>query len=98
MEDPLYSEWQLGQKMEQLTNDVDRWQFVINNRYHPNMPAVQLDNDDTFITFYDREFDYDDPELDEDDSYICVTFDDYIGWGDGVLNLLQSLNISADGV
>lgn len=93
MEDPKLSQIELGRKMAELTDDVSRWKFMLANREHPQMPPILLDNDYTFITFYDVDFDYDDPELDEEDSYITVDFDDYIGWVDGVCNLLQVLNI-----
>lgn len=69
-----------------LNNDVARWKWLQQNP--EKYEVVMLDNDDTFVVFG---YDY----LDE-----SVTGDimSYVGWSDGVLDLLEAMGIEAERV
>jgi hypothetical protein len=64
-----------------LMDDENRWRWVKENQDEDF--TLMLDNDDTFIVFGDPE----DPE--------SLDFDDYIGWSDGVVQLLNSVGIES---
>jgi len=69
-------------EFQALSNDVDRWKWVINNQ--DTGVIVNLDNDETFITFKDEnEEDYE-------------TFCHYIGWSDGVTELLEAIGVRCE--
>lgn len=87
----LPSEWDLLMEMKKLVNDKDRWDFIIKHKDNPNLPSLELDNDDLFITFYHE-------EDEEGDDCTTISFDHHIGNSDGVFILLERLGIKADGV
>tara|TARA_R110000868_G_scaffold48122_2_gene156805 strand:- start:510 stop:749 length:240 start_codon:yes stop_codon:yes gene_type:complete len=70
---------------KKLKNDEQRWKFVIENQ--DKGIIVHCDNDDTFITIEDS---------DDDDNY--DSFDNYIGWSDGVFCLLRVMGIRSESV
>jgi len=61
-------------------HDVDKWDWLLNNQ--DLEPIVCLDNDGTFITF------------EEFEGY--SSFNEYLGWSDGVQTLLKVINIRAE--
>lgn len=61
-------------------NDIERWRWIINNQDQGLI--VQLDNDLTFI-------------IREDDEDFIIYFDGYIGWVNGVEDLLTALKVKA---
>jgi len=69
-------------EFQALSNDVDRWKWVINNQ--DTGVIVNLDNDETFITFKD--------ENEEDYETFCY----YIGWSDGVTELLEAIGVRCE--
>jgi len=72
----------LVKEFESLKNDKERWLWAVNNQ--DKGITVNLDNDDTFITFDNIE---DGPIL---------QFDWHIGWADGIQHLLSAIGIKAD--
>jgi len=72
--------------MEEMFNklkkmdDYEKWKWLIKNQW--SGVIVMLDNDDTFITHIDY------------DGY--ASFQEYIGWSDGVFVLLDSMGIKCD--
>lgn len=71
-------------------NDEKRWELVRDNQ-HLNI-TVLCDNDSTHVS-HNAEI-YDDEDENFDEWY--GEFDSYIGWTDGVFELLHMLNIKAD--
>ena len=65
-----------------LKNDTARWLFIKENQGKGIM--INLDNDDTFGTFED------------DENSFIFQFDNYVGWSDGVMELLLAMGIEAD--
>ena len=72
----------LLQEFDKLTNDKDRWQWIKDNQ--ASGIVVNLDNDDTFGTLENKE--------DPDDIHV-FQLSNYIGWGDGVIALLNTFGI-----
>lgn len=64
-------------------NDYEKWQCLITNNDWVGY-CVNLDNDYTFITF--------------DGCEDVVSFDDYIGWSDGVQKLLETIGVNYEPV
>lgn len=73
-----------------LKSDIEKLMWIQENQDLDI--TVYLDNDDSFATFDDVEYDFD-----EADDYI-IRFDDYFGWKPGVFNLFEMLDIKAEGV
>ncbi len=71
-------------KFESIETDKDKWVWVQNNQ--DLGITVNLDNDDTFIT------------VDSDENGEYGQFHGYIGWSDGVFDLLEVMGIKADSV
>lgn len=65
-----------------LNNDKDRWDWVKNNQ--DSGIIIMLDNDDTFGVITNNNVDY------------IFQFDDYLGYSDGILSLLESFGINAE--
>jgi hypothetical protein len=80
---------ELYKEFEALDNDVDRWKWVIENK---EFVTVKLDNDDTFVIFRDEE------DLDWDEEGHIMDIMEYVGWSDGIFNLLRALGVAAEGV
>ena len=74
---------ELWKEFRKLKTDEERWKFIINNQFKGI--KINLDNDDTFGSF----------EWDDDGDYI-FQFDDYIGWADGIMTLLDVIGIDAE--
>ena len=68
---------------ERIWDDKKRWDFLKENQHLGLL--VNLDNDDTFVTHEDIE-----------DG--MLQFNEYIGWSDGILTLLESVGIEAEPV
>lgn len=62
--------------------DKDRWLWVLQNQ--DKGFTVMLDNDDTFIMSDDRD--------------TVFTFDNYLGWSEGVFELLAVIGVRCEGV
>ncbi len=82
---PIAESWNV------LKTDRDRWKYLLE---HKEEYTLLLDNDATIVNVHipDEEMqgiDYDD--LDE--QLDCDSFDDYLGWDDGVVTLLEVLGI-----
>lgn len=74
-------------KIEELRackTDKERWRWLLDNK--DSGLIVMLDNDDTFVS---------DPD---DEGADVVQFDWYIGWSQGVIDLLDVLGIKAEEV
>ena len=68
-------------------NDKLRWKALPSLQVnHPKL-ILNLDNDDTFITYKD---------LDTED--FILQFDEFIGWSDGIQIMLKAFNIKAEPV
>ncbi len=72
-------------EFESLKNDVEKWDWIKENA---DIVTVWLDNDDTFATFDD---------CNNEDSPI-LQFNDYLGNGGGIEDLLSSIGIKSSGV
>ena len=70
-----------------LPDDIDRWNWVKNHQGTGIL--INLDNDDTFGTL---------PDPADKDDVLIFQFDEYIGCGSGVLNLLAACGIKAESV
>lgn len=73
----------LSKEFDRLSTDPERWEFVLNHKDEGII--LNLDNDSTFIVIKGLEDWYGD-------------FDEYIGWSDGIFNLLEVIGIEAEGV
>ena len=69
-------------QFNKLSNDIEKWEFILANK---DIITVHLDNDYTFIT------------VDCDSDY-TGSFSSYIGWSDGVMDLLDVIGIKYEGV
>lgn len=67
-----------------LKNDKARWGFVLANK---SKLRLSLDNDDTMVI---------DDNASDDDENNYGSFDNYIGWSDGVITLLGAIGVDAD--
>lgn len=70
-------------------DDTEKWEWVRDNQ-DLNI-TVNLDNDDTYVTF-------DDFDEEDDDGEVVIRFDGYLGWSDGIFSLLEVMGIKAEGV
>lgn len=77
----------LLQETKELSNDEERWIWLIENKNEPNLPPLSLDNDDTFMWF-----------VEVDELYPYLQFEDYIGNDYGLKALLKATGIKAVGV
>ncbi len=71
------------------TNDVDRFKFIAQ---HPGIFTLMLDTDMTFPVVSEKiasQFPEEVEELPE-----INTFQGYLGWSDGVINLLEAIGMS----
>ena len=68
------------EQFKKLKTDKERWKFLL--RFPEAGLIVRLDNDLTFVETLDAE--------DEKDT---AEFDEYIGWSDGVQELLSAVGI-----
>lgn len=75
----------LFETFNNLQNDEARWKWLIVNQ--DKGIIVNCDNDDTFITT---------PDDEDDEDY--ASFDNYVGWSDGVFDLLKAIGIEAESV
>lgn len=82
----------LIKEFDSLRSDKQRWEWLI---IHQDQGLqLQLDNDRTIIV--DTTINPDDLEWD-DESY-WSSFDNYIGWSEGVFNLLHAIGIDCESV
>ena len=72
-------------EFDALRGDKARWDWLIANK--DKSLRLVLDNDDTMIV---------DNSAHEDDENNTASFDSYIGWSEGVLNLLHAIGIDAE--
>ena len=72
----------LFKQFNELKTDADRWQWVIDNQ--DKGVLVNLDNGDTYITI--------------DGTPGHADFEHYLGWSEGVFDLLDAIGIRAEGV
>lgn len=73
---------QKHKEFNSLKNDIEKWKWVKNNQDCGII--IMLDNDDTFGIIPNQEG-------------LLFQFDKYIGWDDGVFNLLEAMNIKCSG-
>ena len=74
---------ELWKQFKELKTDYEKWAFIIDNK--SKGIKIHLYNDRTFGRF----------EWDEDGDY-PFHFDDYIGWADGIMTLLDVIGIDAE--
>ncbi len=74
----------LIEEFNSLENDKARWGFVL---AHKSKLRLELDNDDTMVI---------DDNASDDDENNYGSFDDYVGWSDGVITLLNAIGLDAD--
>jgi hypothetical protein len=72
------------EKFENLPSDVERWRWIIENQ--DKGITVYPDNDMTFACF------------DNDPDRIMLEFTHFIGWDEGVFDLLEAVGIKAEKV
>jgi hypothetical protein len=65
-----------------LKNDAEKWRWIIDNQNKGII--IMLDNDDTYGVI---EYMEDSP---------IFQFDNYIGWPDGIFDLLSAIGIKSD--
>lgn len=82
--DRKYKE-ELHKEFKKLKTDIKRWKWIIDNQDKDII--VQLDNDSTFAVF-----------INDEDGEFVFHFDNYIGWSDGVFELLEAMKIKAESV
>ena len=70
--------------------DTQRWKALISEPESFKNFIVQLDNDDTFLKIKNPKNEF------EEDFYL--SFDEFIGWTDGILTLLVAIGIQAEPV
>ena len=85
----MKTEQQILNEFQACEGDTERWAYLLANKDEENMPCLMLDNDDTFMPF--------DTDLDNDGSSY-VQFAMYIGWSDGVQELLTAIGIKHSAV
>lgn len=74
-----------NRKWEKMT-DRQRWEWVIANQALGIV--VMLDNDQTFVVTPDEDGEWGD----------SLDFDDYLGWSDGVIAVLELLGVKSESV
>ena len=74
----------LIEEFNKLENDKSKWGFVL---AHKSKLRLSLDNDDTMVI---------DDNASEDDENNHASFDDYVGWSNGVITLLNAIGLDAD--
>ena len=79
------------EELRQIESDSAKWQWLIDNQDRGLI--VHLDNEDTFVSI-----DCDMGSGEDMPSYEAVTFDDYIGWNEGIQTLLKVIGVSAEAV
>ena len=79
------------EELRQIESDAAKWQWLIDNQDRGLI--VHLDNEDTFVSI-----DCDMDSGEDRPSYEAVTFDDYIGWNEGIQTLLKVIGVSAESV
>ena len=76
-------------EFKNLKNDKARWEWLI---IHKDQGLrLELDNDDT--TLIDTTID---PDGVDDSVEYYASFDSYVGWSEGVIDLLQAIGIDAE--
>lgn len=65
-------------EFKNFPNDIERWKFVRDNRI-----PVGIDSDHTFISTYNE----------KDRDFEIVSFDECIGWDEGIFHLLKAMGI-----
>ena len=79
------------EELRQIESDSAKWQWLIDNQDRGLI--VHLDYEDTFVSIEcDMDSDEDMPD------YESVTFNDYIGWNEGIQTLLKVIGVSAEAV
>lgn len=76
---------EIRERLNKARLDYERWKIVLENK---DVLKLILDNDDTLIVFKDYEYS-------EDDYW---SFDEYIGWADGLFTMLDVVGIEAESV
>ena len=66
-----------------LKNDIEKWEWVLRNQDKNIVVCCAIDY--TFVRFGNEED-------------IILEFDNYIGWDDGLFDLLEAVGIDAEGV
>ena len=77
---------ELAEKWNNLKTDEERWKYLLS---HKNKIGLLLDNDATYPAFHSSVVPND--IEDYDDLPKIKAFDQYIGWSEGVFDLLHAL-------
>ena len=80
----------LVKAINELDSDKEKLEVIQKNQKLG--VTVYLDNDDMYATFDN------DPSADDWDEPNMITFDNYVGWADGVFILFELLGIKAESV
>lgn len=70
-------------EFDKFTTDAERWTWLLENQDKDLI--VMLDNDDTFV-------------VKDSGTEWVGRFDGYLGWSDGVISLLESMDIRCEKV
>jgi hypothetical protein len=81
-------ELKLLEKRWNTLNDEQRWKAIISEPETFKDLIVNLDNDDTFMTLKS-------PKNEYEEEY-HLDFDEYLGWLDGIQELLKAINVNAE--
>lgn len=81
----------LQKEFDSLPDDTAKWEWMRQNK--DKGIVIVLDNDDTYGVIEDA---YDDPNSEENPFVdVIFDFDDYLGSGSGIYNLLESIGIKS---
>ena len=88
----MYKEAQAAlEELRQIESDSAKWRWLIDNQDRGLI--VHLDNGEAFVSIeWDMDSDEDMPD------YESVTFNDCIGWNEGIQTLLKVIGVSAETV
>ena len=83
----------LAAEYNKIKKDIKRLAFL---KEHKKDFWIQLDNDHSMVCFkFSDDFD-EDERMSIEDSVELKSFDDYHGWGDGVVTLFEFVGITAE--
>jgi len=71
-------------------NDIERWTALTIDPFAFKHFKVNLDNDETFVSLLD-------PKNEFQEEFF-LNFNEYIGWSDGIVSLLEAINIKSEQV
>lgn len=75
----------LLEEFDKLPNDVERWKWV--QSHQDTGILIHLDNDDTSGTL---------PDPDDPEDVLVFQFENFVGWDQGIDDLLKAVGIKAE--